>query len=489
MCAKTHFINDQWIDGTGGEFSSADPADETETWRGRAASEREVGMAVEAAYEALEPWSDRAPAERIKFLEAFKERVLSHREQLAEAICRETGKPRWEALAEADAVAGKVAISIEAYQERCRTAFGRLGEAFTAVRYKPQGVVAVIGPFNLPAHLPNGHIVPALLAGNTVVFKPSKQTPLVGEKMAGLWQAAGLPHGVFNLVQGGRAMGATLIKDRRLSGLYFTGSYQTGRDLHKEFAGRPETILALEMGGNNPLVVHEASNLDAAAYLAVQSAFITAGQRCSCARRLIVVKGRQGERFVERLSEMTSGIRIGPYVEIPEPFLGPVISESAADSLLQAQGELKAKGGKVIIEMKRLYRRGWFIEPGLMDVTGVPDRPDKELFGPFLQLIWVKDFDEAVSEANRTCFGLSAGLLSDRKDLYEQFFRRVRAGVINWNRQLTGASGRLPFGGVGTSGNHRPSAYFAADYCSYPIASIETETLSMPRDLTPGIQI
>ncbi len=369
---------------------------------------------------------------------------------------------------------------MQAYHERCATVKIDVSGAPAATRFKPQGVVAVFGPFNFPGHLPNGHIVPALLAGNTVVFKPSEQAPLVGQKMQELWETVGLPKGVLNMVQGGRKTSMSLAANNNLNGLFFTGSAEAGKALHGLFGGRPEKILALEMGGNNPLVVYGAADHHAAAYFTIQSAFITAGQRCSCTRRLIVEHGTRGRKFVDTLISMMGKIKVGPYTDRPEPFMGPVISGQAAESLLAAQADLGKNGGEPLVEMKRLGSGQNFLSPGLMDVTNVSNRPDVELFGPFLQLIRVSNFDAAIREACNTSYGLVAGLLSDNKDLYDRFYRKVRAGVVNWNRQTTGASGRMPFGGVGASGNHRPSGYFASDYCSYPVATIESDRLELP---------
>ena len=150
---------------------------------------------------------------------------------------------------------------------------------------------------------------------------------------------------------------------------------------------------------------------------------------------------------------------------------------------------LRDRGGAILVEMKRMDGPGYLLSPGLLDVTKVSNRADEELFGPLLQLIRVDNFDAAIREANNTAFGLVAGLLSDNPDLYEKFFRRIRAGVVNWNRQTTGATGKMPFGGVGISGNHRPSGYFAADYCSYPVASLEMDRPILPEALTPGIDL
>jgi succinylglutamic semialdehyde dehydrogenase len=385
----------------------------------------------------------------------------------------------------------KVAISIEACEQRTppggSVATGG-GDGLTlATRYKPHGVVAVLGPFNMPGHLPNGHLIPAVLAGNAAVFKPSEQAPRVAEAMADAWHAAGTPAGVFNVVQGAAQTGIDLASHPGIDGLFFTGSYAVGLALSRIFAEKPGAILALEMGGNNPLIVHECADLDAAAYLTVLSAYITAGQRCSCARRLIVPVGADGDAFVEQLVEMIGRVRVGFPSDDPEPFMGPVISARAAETLLQAQALLTDRGGRPLVEMRASPRSPALLSPGLIDVTPVAQRDDDELFGPILQLIRVPDFDAAIHEANDTRYGLTAGLLSDRRDLYDRFYRDVRTGIVNWNRQLTGSSSRLPFGGVGRSGNHRPSAYLAADYCAFPVAAMESDRLAMPKQLSPGI--
>jgi succinylglutamic semialdehyde dehydrogenase len=181
-------------------------------------------------------------------------------------------------------------------------------------------------------------------------------------------------------------------------------------------------------------------------------------------------------------------LRVGPPDQTPEPFMGPLITEAAADHLMRAQEKLQSLGGRSIVPLRRLESSKALLSPGLIDMTGIDAAPDQEWFGPLLQVIRVHDFDSAIVTANRTAFGLAAGLISDDPLLFQAFLRRVRAGIINWNHQLTGASGLLPFGGVGHSGNHRPSGYFAADYCSYPVGSIESEKVSMPVQLPPGIE-
>ena len=338
--SRRGFLSGHWISGAGDPFHSTNPATGELVWKGRAATESDIQSAVGAARAAQESWGDLAAEDRAAILMQFTDALRQQKAELAEAISLETGKPFWEAQSEVDAMVAKVPISIEATAERRRPAQREQAGAVAATRYKPIGVMAVFGPFNMPGHLPNGHIVPALLAGNTVVFKPSELTPGVGQKIAEIFHSIDLPAGVVNLVQGGRDVGAMLAREPGIDGILFTGSVAGGIALAKANVEQPGKMLALEMGGNNPLIVWEASDLAAAAYLTIQSAFITSGQRCTCARRLIVPAGNAGGAFLERLLPMTRRISVGPFTQRPEPFMGPVISDAAAERLLHAEQQL-----------------------------------------------------------------------------------------------------------------------------------------------------
>ena len=356
------------------------------------------------------------------------------------------------------------------------------------IRHKPHGVVAVFGPYNFPGHLPNGHIVPALLAGNTVVFKPSELTPAVAELTLKLWQKAGLPAGVINLVQGEVETGKALASHKGIDGLFFTGSSRTGHILHEQFAGQPGKILALEMGGNNPLIVTDVADTKAAIHDIIQSAFISTGQRCTCARKLFLPAGEQGDAILAGLIKATKAIKVGDYDAEEQPFIGSMISAAAAAGMVTAQQQLVELGAQVLVELTHKENTG-FVTPGILECTNVANFPDEEHFGPLLKVFRFTDFDAAIDKANDTSFGLSAGLLSDSAADYDHFLRRIRAGIVNWNRPITGASSAAPFGGIGASGNHRASAYYAADYCAYPVASVELEKVAMPATLSPGLKI
>ncbi len=467
---------------TGAAFSSINPATEEIVWSGPSASADDVGAAVQRAQAVTTCWSELPFAERAAVALRFAEQLTARKAYLAETIARENGKPLWESLAEVQSMIGKVAISIEAHQKRCRD-FSN-GSAVT--RFRPHGVVAVYGPFNFPGHLPNGHIVPALLAGNTVLFKPSEYTPLVALETLALWRAAGVPEGVLQVLPGAAETGRALAEHPEVRGIFFTGSARVGLHLQRTLAESGK-ILALEMGGNNPLVVWPPYDPTAAALIIIQSAFLSAGQRCTCARRLIVGEDRCSDELLSTLVSYTQSLRVGPWTERPEPFLGPVIRPEMRERLLQTQATWRANGAVMLLAMCRKGERGALVTPGIIDVTAMPERADEEIFGPLLQVIRVSDFAAALKEANRTRYGLAAGLLCEEPACWETFRRDVRAGVVNWNTALTGASSAAPFGGVGLSGNYRPSAYLAADYCSYPVASLEHPHLVCPVQLPPGL--
>lgn len=470
-------INGEWRDGAGAALSSFDPSTGEAIWTGASATKDDVADAVKAARGAFEKWALTPLEARIAVVERYRDIIKRDAEDLARLISRETGKPFWETKTEAASVAGKVDISIRAYRERTGEKETALGATRGVLRHKPHGVVAVLGPYNFPAHLPNGHIVPALIAGNTVVLKPSELTPgpcaFIVERMV----EAGVPEGVVNLVQGARETGEALTGADGIDGVLFTGGAKTGLAIHKQFADRLDVILALELGGNNPLIWWDTDDVDAAAFAVVQSAFLTSGQRCTCARRLIVPDDKRGEKALDALVTLTDRLIIGAPFDEPQPFMGPVIGPKVAEGLERAFDQLVERGGEAIRNLSVRDEGAAFVTPGIVDVTNADAVPDEEHFGPLLKVLRVKDFDAAIARANATKFGLSAGVLTDDRAKWEKFLALSRAGIVNWNRQTTGASGAAPFGGIGASGNHRPSAYYAADYCAYPVASMEGEAL------------
>lgn len=484
---QSNFIAGAWLAGGGAELVTIDPASGRQTWSSRASSAADVERACAAARAAFDGWALQPLETRIAVCARFRDLLKANVEELALLISEEVGKPLWEARTEVATMANKIDISVQSYGARTGESHNKVVDGEAVLRHRPHGVFGVFGPYNFPGHLPNGHIVPALIAGNTIVFKPSEYAPRTAIKTVQWWRQAGLPDGVLNLVNGGRDTGVALGQNAHLDGVLFTGSCQTGSALHRQFGGQPGKMLALEMGGNNALVVWDVKDIDAAVYHVVQSAFISAGQRCTCARRLVVQDTPAGQALIARLVQVAGQIVVGACADEPAPFMGPVVSKAVAVRLVQAQAEMAAKGGVTLLQMKHLNPATGFVSAGIVDVTDAKGIPDEEWFGPLLQVIRVADFETALKVANATEFGLAAALLSDDEALWRRFMLRARAGIVNWNRPTTGAASTAPFGGVGKSGNHRPSAYYAADYCAYPVASIENGALEMPAKLSPGL--
>lgn len=467
---KGLFIDGQWRAGTGTTFESLDPASGDVIWTGPAASEMDVQDAFKTAREAFEPWAALPFDTRREVVLRYRDLAVAAKDDMATLISRETGKLLWDSTGEGGALSAKVDISLTAYEDRTGTLTRETAFGEAALQHRAHGVMAVFGPYNFPAHLPNGQIIPSLIAGNTVVFKPSELTPAVGQALVELYEEAGFPKGVINLVQGGRDTGGAMLNAPELDGLLFTGSPQTGAFFHKHFGGRPEIVLALEMGGNNPLIVWDVKDVEAAASLIAQSAFISSGQRCTCARRLIVPAGAAGEKIIDALCAYIDRLTLGAWTDDTPASLGPLVSAQIAKQVASKAKALEAQGAKTLRRTEVATQGEAFVTPGLYDVTG-HDMPDEEIFGPVLQVNRVSDWDAAIKAANHTRFGLAAGLISDDAALWDDFRARIRAGVVNFNRPTTGAASFLPFGGPGASGNHNPGAYYSADFCAWPMAS------------------
>ena len=460
---------------------SIDPATQDVVWEGPMLDAAGCDAAVARARAAFSGWAATPLEKRIAIVRRYAEALKADTEELARTISRETGKLLWESRAEVGAMVGKVEISITAQAERAGTRDQAMPFGRAMLRHRPHGVMIVLGPYNFPGHLPNGHIVPALLAGNTAIFKPSEEAPATAERMMAAWRAAGLPDDVLQVAQGDKDTGAALLA-ADIDGLLFTGSATAGAYFRRLFADRPAVILALELGGNNPLIAWD-GDPQAVASLVVHSSFITTGQRCSCARRLILPTGPVGDAMVDAIVDLSARLPISAWDEQGDAFMGPLVSARAADNARQAIDRLIAEGARPLMQQRPLDgRSSAFMAPVILDTDGI-SAPDSEIFAPVLQIRRSADFDGAIAEANATSFGLSAGLISADPALWDRFSAQSRAGVVNWNRPTTGAASSMPFGGLGESGNHRPSAYYAADYCAFPAASFEAaavEALAVP---------
>jgi len=484
-----HIINGRDVASTGapsGTVISVNPYSGDAIWHAAAANATIVDAAVHAAQKALASWMATPYEDRRELLSQFVKLVQRDATDLARLIAQEAGKPLWEAATEVNSLVTKFGASVDAYAARAAESSREVKGLRSRTRFMPHGVMAVLGPFNFPVSMANSHIMPSLLAGNTVVFKPSELTPVAGLLVSRLWQEAGLPPGVMNCVTGGRETGEQLVGHPDIDGVLFVGSYRVGMSILHQLIDHPEKIVALEMGGNSPLVVLDYDDLDTAVHIIVQSTFLSAGQRCSAARRLFVPA--TDRRIIERLTEVLSHLTIGdPLSTEPSPFYGPLIRQQAANGVLSRSGELMAAGAAAILQPTAIGPQRTVVTPGLLDMTTCTDDRDEEIFGPVLKVRRFENLGEAIRMANDTRFGLAAGIICRDRARFDEFFDRTRAGIVNWNQQLTGATTLAPFGGIKQSGNFRPAGFLSVDYCSYAVASFEVETPRIPESRSPGI--
>ena len=470
---------------SGAAIKSVDPFDGSVCWSSTSADSQIVDRAVSAGRAAFPKWAALQVQERGAIITRFTKLVESRAAELAEIISRECGKPLWDSRTEVNSLVTKLTATAEAFERRATSTSREVRGLTSRTRFLPHGLMAVLGPFNFPMSMANSHIMPALYAGNTVVFKPSERTPLCGLLVGQIWQDAGLPPGVLNVVSGGSDTGQALVQHPNVDGVLFIGSHRGGLSILRALVDHPEKIVALEMGGNSPLVVWDYDDVKVAAYIALQSSIISSGQRCSAARRLIIPK--KDTKLLDQLTQMFKRVKVGHYKDSPEPFYGPLIRPQAADILMARAAELVQGGAVSIIAPKVEGPIRSMVTPGLLDVTTCKSDADEEVFGPLLKVIKVDSFEEAIAVSNKTKFGLAAGVVTRDRKKFDRFFSEARAGIVNWNQQLTGATTFAPFGGTKNSGNYRPAGYLSVDYCSYAVASFEVDQPKLPDNPPSGL--
>lgn len=462
--------------------SPSDPTDEIGCFaRADAAA---VDAAVARARAAFPAWRDLGFEHRARVLERYRDIALARKEELAQLVAREVGKALWDARSEAALIGAKVDTTLG---DGMRPVADLAPAPGVRATFHPRGVLAVLGPFNFPAHLPNGHLVPALATGNTVVFKPSELSPAVGAKLGTWLHEAGVPEGVFELVQGGAATGASLAKHLDVDGVLFTGSYPVGRALTEATLDQPGKLLALEMGGKNAIIVQRDADLELAIAETALSICATTGQRCSCASRLFVDRHIESE-FTERLMRVLAGIRIGPPLE-EGVFMGPLVSQAAFDKLRGLSSPTALGDGERILHITPGFPAP-YVGPGLVRYATARQASPyqrEELFGPEAAIHPIDDLTEAIAAVNDSDYGLVASVFSKSRAAFDHATGRVRTGLLNWNKGTIGASGKLPFGGLGKSGNDRPAGLAASVYCTVPQAHLENEASFDPATLPPGM--
>lgn len=448
------------------------------------ASLRQVQRAVHSARKAYATWKNIPLSERILYVLSLKERLMEHEATLAEAISIETGKTHPESRQEAQSLVSKIDLSIKSLTDKIKDDNPAIPNH---TYHKPLGVCCILGPFNFPMHLISTHLIPAVLSGNTVVFKPSELTSYSGYKYMEVLALSDIPQGVINMVQGDRVTGTELSSHENINALFFTGSSDAGRKLAIQFGRTPEKMLALEMGGNNAVIAAPPFDIENAAKIILLSAFQSSGQRCTCARRLIIVQHSKSASLLEALTDLSKNVIAAPPDNNPEPFMGPLIRSHAVNKLLRRQNQFLSSGHKSLLMASRLKNfKGFFITPGILKMNPLCPDKDEEIFGPFLKVYSAKNFSGALKIANHSRFGLAASLVSDDSALYQEFISEIETGIANWNTTTTGASGQLPFGGIKDSGNFRPGGYSSVEYCTHSLATIRHTQLSTPQ--IPGLK-
>ncbi len=450
-----------------------------------------VDRACEAAKAAFPEWSKLPMSTRVTAVKKLQTVFEENKERIAEMISRETGKALWDSLTEATATINKIPITIDLAMKLVEEQVieNALPNVRGKVIYKPRGVMTVIGPFNFPVHLPNGHIIPALITGNTVVFKPSESTPAAGQLYAELIHKAGFPAGVFNLVQGTGETGRRIVEHELTDGILFTGSYDVGQKIKQSTLNHYWKIHALEMGGKNATIIWDDADMDKAIYETLIGAFASAGQRCSCTSRIIVHKNAHGA-FLEKFYQAAKKLEVGYWKD--NPFMGPLINAKSLDTYLRFQEIAQREGCEKVMRGKQLdlAKKGYYVTPSIYSVK----EPNKtsvyqksEIFGPNVAVYSVSELDEALQINNSTGYGLVTSIFSKSRSTYENVLSQARSGLVNWNRTTNGASSKLPFGGRDKSGNDRPTSTFAVYYCTVPVACLEDETAFDRKNILPGM--
>ena len=459
-----------------GEWTVASPAAAKDVVARIKYSFSEVDRAVQAARDGFRKWRLTTQAERNEVLGRYQTALKKREGILAETIARETGKPLWEAKTEVTVILNKFDITLKESLPLIRDLEipNVMPDTLGTSRYRPLGALVVIGPFNFPGHLPNGHIVPALATGNTIIFKPSEKTPMTGQLMAEAAHEAGFPPGVFNLLQGERELSRRLSIHEGVAGVLFTGSYEVGTRIKQDTLQQHWKMLALEMGGKNPAIVWDDVDVDTVAYDLLTAAFLSAGQRCTSTSR-VLMHASVADQFIEKIHKAAKAFKIGHPFE--DPFMGPLIDAQSVDRFQKFQPIAAREGFEIIMRGKNLdLHGGHYVTPSIAVMKGgTVEQARKsvfqqtELFAPMLAIQTVDTVEQAIALANATQYGLAAAVYTRSRKIFEECYRDLEFGVVNWNRSTVGSSSRLPFGGIKKSGNHRPTALHAVQYCAYPV--------------------
>ena len=450
-----------------------------------------VNPVVESAQKGFQTWRQLSFEKRGNFLKAYKKIVVEKREEIARAIALETGKPLWESLTEATALGSKVDITLGASLERiANQSFENiLPSTRGEIYHRPIGPTLIIGPFNFPCHLANGQILCALIAGNSIIFKPSEKTAYSGQLLVECFQKAGFPEGVINLIQGDASVVTPFLKAKPIKGIFFTGSKEVGKTILKNTYEDLSKLVALELGGKNTTIVHNDAPYDLALAELLKSCFLTAGQRCT-STSMIAIHRSIAEQFIKSFSTLSQKIIIDhPINSAAPPFMGPLIDEKSMANYLNFMKMAQDEGFNEVLEGKAIKRAfpGHYVTPSIhykdkLDTQSVFLK--SEIFGPNTTFIPYDHIEEAIAIANIPDYGLACSVFTKDDAIFTHCASSIDTGLINHNRPTIGASAQLPFGGIKNSGNYRPAAVSMIDSCVYPQSCLRVNgSQTAPTDL------
>ncbi len=437
-----------------------------------------VDAAIDAARSASADWRRLDLGERADILRKFAAEVVNQRDVLTKVISAESGKPLWEAELDVSIIEAQVETDI---REGVRaTSPFKVGEirwgVYGSCAFRPLGIAAVLGPAASPMDLPVSLILPTLLAGNTVVFKPSKLAPACGQLIAKLMDEVELPPGVFNMIQGDADIGLNLASHPAVDSVLFAGAVHSGRRVLEATSEQPHKLVSVQMGGVNPSLVLEDADMDRSVYECMKGSFMTSGQRYTSTGVILVARQRF-EEFAELFLQKVGNLKVG-YCDEPGVFMGPVLSKAAMDRALDRQQQLLGLGAvrMHLAQELDLKKPGYYLSPSVLAMKRPLPldelRPSGQSFGPDVLLIPFKGRDEALRLANSTPYRLAASVMTEDSKRFLTYCHELNFGLVNHNLSTTETSMRLPLGGQGLSGNHRPMGVFNQRNSTYPVASL-----------------
>ncbi|PSQ05511.1 aldehyde dehydrogenase [Halobacteriales archaeon QS_6_71_20] len=463
------YIDGEWTDGTGEEtFHSENPATGERIGEFRRGTEADVDRAVAAAEAAFEEWSALSHVDRAEYLWDIYHELKQRHEELGEIVSKECGKEISEGKADVTEAWHMVEWAAgDARHPKGDVVPSEIPSKDAYMRRRPRGVVGCITPWNFPVAIPFWHMAVALVEGNTVVWKPAEQTPWCAQVVAEMFEDAGIPDGVFNMVQGYGDAGSAVVEDDRVDTVLFTGSAEVGQGIASKVGGEPGKLAACEMGGKNGIVITEEADLDVAVHSAVMSSFKTTGQRCVSSERLIVHEEVYDE-FKQRFVANAERVAVGDPLD-EDTFMGPLIEAEHVEKVSRYNQLARDEGVNVLVDREELepeeipegHEDGHWVGPFVYEADAHENLrcTHEEVFGPHVALLkYGGDIDEAVEIHNDTDYGLAGAIISEDYRQINRYRDTAEVGLAYGNLPCIGAEVQLPFGGVKKSGNGYPSA-------------------------------